>query len=145
MNEYDLLRAIGDINEKYIENAVVEEGTKVDFAKATPDVPARGRRKELIYIAVKRRKIQRMIVVATVLIIFVSAGVFVYWLLQREKGSTVDDGKTRGDHYSVSCRQPPLRRGGHRLRLQRDSEGVRRRSNSNHHLQNRPEDMYRLV
>lgn len=102
MNEYDLLKAIGDINEKYIENAVVEEGTKVDFAKAIPDVPARGRRKELIYIAVKRRKIQRMIVVATVLIIFVSAGVFVYWLLQREKGSTVDDGKTRGDHYSVS-------------------------------------------
>lgn len=27
MNEYDLLRAIGDINEKYIENAVAEEET----------------------------------------------------------------------------------------------------------------------
>lgn len=65
MNEYDLLRAIGDINEKYIENAVVEEEREP-----------------------KRRKVHGMIAVAVTFVVLVSLGIVAFWALQEEKGNT---------------------------------------------------------
>jgi len=50
----------------------------------------------------KQRKTIGMIAVAATLILLVSVGIVAHWLLQREKGSTVEGGKTVGDHYSVS-------------------------------------------
>ena len=46
----------------------------------------------------KHRKIIGMIAVAATLILLVSVGIVAHWLLQREKGSTVEDGKTVGDY-----------------------------------------------
>ena len=46
----------------------------------------------------KHRKIIGMIAVAATLILLVSVGIVAHWLLQREKGSTVEGGKTAGDH-----------------------------------------------
>lgn len=71
MNEYDLLRAIGDINEKYIENAVVE-----------------GEREP------KRRKVHGMIAVAVTFVVLVSLGIVAFWALQEEKGTTNKEPKT---------------------------------------------------
>jgi hypothetical protein len=51
MNEYDLLKAIGDINEKYIEKAAVEEDTIDEVAEKTNSARGRGRRKNIVYIA----------------------------------------------------------------------------------------------
>ena len=65
MNEYDLLRAIGDINEKYIENAVVEEEREP-----------------------KRRKVHGMIAVAVTLVVLASIGIVTFWALQKEKGNS---------------------------------------------------------
>lgn len=71
MNEYDLLRAIGDINEKYIENAVVEEEREP-----------------------KRRKVHGMIAVAVTFVVLVSLGIVAFWALQEEKGTTNKEPKT---------------------------------------------------
>lgn len=77
MNEYDLLRAIGDINEKYIENAVVEEEREP-----------------------KRRKARGMIAVAVTFVALVSIGIVIFWALQKEKGNS--DGTSKpGDEYTL--------------------------------------------
>ncbi len=78
MNEYDLLRAIGDINEKYIENAVVEEEREP-----------------------KRRKARGMIAVAVTLVVLASIGIVTFWALQKEKGNS-DRPSKLGDEYSFS-------------------------------------------
>ena len=77
MNEYDLLRAIGGINEKYIENAVVEEEREP-----------------------KRRKARGMIAVAVTFVALVSIGIAIFWALQKEKGNS--DGTSKpGDEYTL--------------------------------------------
>ena len=82
MNEYDLLRAIGDINEKYIENAVVEEEREP-----------------------KRRKVHGMIAVAVTFVALVSIGFVTFWALQKEKGNS--DGTSKlGDEYSLGIHTP---------------------------------------
>lgn len=82
MNEYDLLRAIGDINEKYIENAVVEEEREP-----------------------KRRKARGMIAVAVTFVVLVSLGIVTFWALQKEKGNSAGTSKP-GDEYTLdNCTQ----------------------------------------
>ena len=82
MNEYDLLRAIGDINEKYIENAVVEEEREP-----------------------KRRKVHGMIAVAVTLVVLASIGIVTFWALQKEKGNS-DRPSKLGDGYSLGMHTP---------------------------------------
>ena len=82
MNEYDLLRAIGDINEKYIENAVVEEEREP-----------------------KRRKVHGMIAVAVTLVVLASIGIVTFWALQKEKGNS-DRPSKLGDEYSCGIHTP---------------------------------------
>ena len=82
MNEYDLLRAIGDINEKYIENAVVEEEREP-----------------------KRRKVHGMIAVAVTLVVLASIGIVTFWALQKEKGNS-DRPSKLGDEYSLGIHTP---------------------------------------
>lgn len=82
MNEYDLLRAIGDINEKYIENAVVEEEREP-----------------------KRRKARGMIAVAVTLVVLASIGIVTFWALQKEKGNS-DRPSKLGDEYSFGIHTP---------------------------------------
>ncbi len=82
MNEYDLLRAIGDINEKYIENAVVEEEREP-----------------------KRRKARGMIAVAVTLVVLASIGIVTFWALQKEKGNS-DRPSKLGDEYSLGIHTP---------------------------------------
>ena len=82
MNEYDLLRAIGDINEKYIENAVVEEEREP-----------------------KRRKVHGMIAVAVTLVVLASIGIVTFWALQKEKGNS-DRPSKLGDEYSLGMHTP---------------------------------------
>lgn len=53
---------------------------------------------EIYTLKPKHRKIIGMIAVAATLILLVSVGIVAHWLLQREKGSTVEGGKTAGDH-----------------------------------------------
>ena len=82
MNEYDLLRAIGDINEKYIENAVVDEEREP-----------------------KRRKARGMIAVAVTLVVLASIGIVTFWALQKEKGNS-DRPSKLGDEYSFGIHTP---------------------------------------
>ena len=82
MNEYDLLRAIGDINEKYIENAVVEEEREP-----------------------KRRKVHGMIAVAVTLVVLASIGIVTFWALQKEKGNSDRPSKLE-DEYSLGMHTP---------------------------------------
>lgn len=82
MNEYDLLRAIGDINEKYIENAAVKE------------------EREPI-----RKKGRGMIAVAVTLVVLASIGIVTFWALQKEKGNP-DRPSKLGDEYSYGIHTP---------------------------------------
>lgn len=82
MNEYDLLRAIGDINEKYIENAAVKEEREP-----------------------KRRKGRGMIAVAVTLVVLASIGIVTFWALQKEKGNS-DRPSKLGDEYSLGMHTP---------------------------------------
>ena len=82
MNEYDLLRAIGDINEKYIENATVKEEREP-----------------------KRRKGRGMIAVAVTLVVLASIGIVTFWALQKEKGNS-DRPSKLGDEYSLGIHTP---------------------------------------
>ena len=82
MNEYDLLKAIGDINEKYIENAAVKEEREP-----------------------KRRKGRGMIAVAVTLVVLASIGIVTFWALQKEKGNS-DRPSKLGDEYSLGMHTP---------------------------------------
>ena len=84
MNEYDLLRAIVDINEKYIENAVVEEEREP-----------------------KRRKVHGMIAVAITLIVLAFAGIIAHWVLQRDTGNTDKNYKMGGENSLEECSPMP--------------------------------------
>lgn len=82
MNEYDLLKAIGDINEKYIENAAVKEEREP-----------------------KRRKARGMIAVAVTLVVLASIGIVTFWALQKKKGNS-DRPSKLGDEYSFGIHTP---------------------------------------